>query len=298
MTIMGKIINTFGQISTQYKSVFCDLWGCLHNGKESFQQSLKALLSFKENGGIVILLTNAPRPSQAVVAQIEKMGITKYYFDDIVTSGDAAQLSLFSGEFGKNVFHIGAKRDMSFFNISSKLLNKPIEVDLVSISRASSIVCTGLFNDLVEEPNDYDQIISEGISRKLPFLCANPDLQVDFGNQRLWCAGAIAANYEKAGGTSVYFGKPHRPIYDLAFKKLYDLDPSITKSEIICIGDGILTDIFGGSSYGLDTLFVSGGLSDQDTGTTNGEISPNEEKLNEFFQKVNLMPTATIGYLR
>ena len=298
MLYMANIINEFNQISTRYKSVFCDLWGCLHNGKESFEKSLKALLTFKEIGGVVILLTNAPRPSETVLKQIEKLGITKSYFDGIVTSGDAAQLGLFSGNFGNNVFHIGAKRDLSFFDISLDLLSKPIDVNLVDISRASSIVCTGLFNDLIEEPSDYDQIISEGISRQLPLLCANPDIQVDFGHQRLWCAGAIAASYEKAGGTSLYFGKPHKPIYDLALKKLHGIPPAITKSEIVCIGDGILTDILGGISYDLDTLFVSGGLSDRDTGTTNGEKSPSKENLTKFLQKMNITPTATIGYLR
>ena len=295
---MVNIISKLDQISTRYKSVFCDLWGCLHNGKESFESSLKALLNFKASGGIVILLTNAPRPSETIIKQIEKLGITHDYFDGIVTSGDAAQLGLFSGEFGKDIFHIGAKRDLSFFEISSQLLARPISVNLVDISRASSIVCTGLFNDQIEVPSDYDQVISEGISRKLPLLCANPDIQVDFGHQRLWCAGAIAKNYEKAGGTSLYFGKPHKPIYDLAIKKLFEIDPDVTKSEIICIGDGILTDISGGASYGLDTLFVSGGLSNVETGTISGETSPSEGKLTQFFKKVNIIPTGTIGYLR
>jgi len=295
---MTNILNDFKQISNQYKSVFCDLWGCLHNGKESFQKSLDALLNFKKNGGIVILLTNSPRPSETVKKQIEHLGIAKFYFDEIVTSGDAAQLALFSGEFGKNIFHIGTKHDLSFFEIRPKLLSTPINVNLVDISKASSIVCTGLFNNLVEQPSDYDEIIFEGISRQLPFLCANPDIQVDFGHQRLWCAGAIAENYEKSGGTSLYFGKPHKPVYDLALKKLHEINPTVSKSEIICIGDGILTDILGGISYGLDTLFVTGGLSDQDTGTTNGELSPNEEKLTSFLQKANVIPTNSIGYLR
>lgn len=295
---MINIISDFTKISSQYKSVFCDLWGCLHNGKESFQQSLKALASFKNNGGVVILLTNAPRPKENIVEQIKKLGITNQYFNEIVTSGDAAQLGLFSGEFGNAIFHIGAKRDKSFFEVNSNLLKNPIDIDLVDISKASSIVCTGLFNDLIEKPDDYEKIISEGISRGLPLLCANPDIQVDFGHQRLWCAGAIAAKYEKAGGTSLYFGKPHEPIYNLALKKLHGIDPSITKSQIICIGDGILTDVLGGISCGLNTLFVSGGLSDHDTGTVNGRTSPNKDKLTKFFQKVNVNPTATIGYFR
>ena len=121
---------------------------------------------------------------------------------------------------------------------------------------------------------------------------------MDYGHQRLWCAGAIAKSYTEAGGEAVYFGKPHRPIYDLAISKLHDFDPSISKSEIICIGDGILTDILGGISSDLDTLFVAGGLSAKDTGVTKTSRFPNQKKLREFLKKVKLSPTASIGYLQ
>ena len=295
---MVKIINDFQVISSKYEAVFCDLWGCIHNGKESFKDSIKALLRFRNRGGKVILLTNAPRPQLAIIDFLNQLKITKKYYDAIVTSGDATQLSLQSGNYGHDIFHIGPSRDLCIFDAGDNSVNDFNPINLVEIAKASCILCTGLFNDQIENPDDYKKIINQGVDKKLPLLCANPDIQVDYGHQRLWCAGAIANNYRKAGGKSIYFGKPHKAIYDLALKKLYDIDPTISKHKIICIGDGIKTDILGGNSMGLDTLFVSGGLADKETGTIDGSESPDKDKLKLFFQKANLFPTASIGFFR
>ena len=295
---MIHTIECFAEIAQKYKAIFCDLWGCLHNGKESFQKALEALYDFRRAGGYVLLLTNAPRPSDSVIKFLNQLGVTSKYYDDIITSGDATRLGLQSGKFGCNIFHIGPAHDLCFFdlNIGINMLSKPI--NLVPISQASSIVCTGLFDDKTEEPCDYKSIISAGIEYGLTLLCANPDIQVDYGHQRLWCAGAIAADYTKAGGLSIYFGKPHKPIYDAATNKLKNYDPSIKKSEIICVGDGIRTDILGGMSYGLDTLFVTGGLASEETGTYEGARSPDEKKLRQFFERTKLTPTTSINYFQ
>ena len=294
---MSRIIKNFSQIANDYAAVFCDLWGCIHNGKQSFKKGLDALDAFRTSGGSVILLTNAPRPKKEVIKFLKRLGITSQFYDEIITSGDATQYCLKSGEFGNNVYHIGPPHDLCFFDFEAKFKSST-PIRLVPLEQASSIVCTGLFNDKTEKPSDYEEIINLGIKNKLPLLCANPDIQVDYGHKRLWCAGAIAADYSKAGGESIYFGKPHKPIYDLAIETLQCINPSIRKSEIICVGDGILTDVLGGVSYGLDTLFVTGGLSSKDTGVTKETTSPNEEKLIKFLNSVNLTPTASIGYFQ
>ena len=243
-------------------------------------------------------MTNAPRPSASVIGFLDNLGITNKFYDSVVTSGDTTKISLQTGEFGYNIYHIGPKRDLCFFDPEPTLVSRSNKVSLVSISDASSIVCTGLFNDQTETPSDYAKIIEFGVKNRLPLLCANPDIQVDYGSQRLWCAGAIAEHYAKAGGESIYFGKPHKPIYDLSMSKLRNIDPSISKQQIICIGDGLFTDIRGGNSYGLDTLFVAGGLSGQATGVINGEKSPNQNKLNKLFKKFKLNPSMSIGYFQ
>ena len=295
---MAKQINNFSEISADYDAMFCDLWGCLHNGKKSFKPALAMLKKFKRNGGIVILITNAPRPEFSVKSQIEQMGITTDCYDEIVTSGDAAQESLFSGDFGTNIFHIGPHRDLSFFQLQPSQNNYSSSINLVNFEDAESIVCTGLFNEMKESPADYQELLSKSKIRDLKLLCVNPDLSVDFGDKRLWCAGSIAKAYTDSGGKSVYFGKPHKPIYEIAFKKLKALNQQIEKDRIICIGDGISTDILGGNTNGMDTLFVCSGLARFELKIFNDSSPIDSKTLNHYFKLHRITPTSTIGHLR
>ena len=129
-------------------------------------------------------------------------------------------------------------------------------------------------------------------------LCANPDIFVDIGHRRVWCAGGIAQAYSKAGGKSLYFGKPHRPIYDLARKKLTEIVGAFQENKILCVGDGIQTDIKGAKLENLDSLFICGGLSNLDTGMSPQSLTPNPKMLNLLIKQEEIDVTAAIGYLQ
>ena len=245
----------------------------------------------------MMLMTNAPRPKAAVENHLKKMGITNLFFDDITTSGDAAQVSMFSGTVGYNVFHLGPNRDDSFFTDIPKGLNFDNKIVRVPLKESEGIVCTGLFDDTRETPKDYVNIIAYGVNKGLKLLCVNPDIFVDVGLQRVWCAGGIAEAFSKAGGETIYCGKPHKDIYKLAYSKIKQFDPK-GKKKILCIGDGINTDILGGHNEKLDTLFVCGGLSSEKTGITENNDEPDPQKLYELTLEKNLHPTASIGFLQ
>ena len=292
---MVEIIKSLKQISRDYNVLFCDIWGCIHNGKKAYTKALEALIEFKMNGGFVMLLTNAPRPKSAVKAHLSSFGIFEEHFNDITTSGDAAQNSMLSGDVGARVFHLGPERDLSFFTDLPKDIKFKNNIERVGLTSAEGIVCTGLFNDLTETPEIYKDIIKYGVNKKLNLLCVNPDIFVDVGNIRVWCAGGIAAAFTKAGGNSIYCGKPHKQIYSLAYSKLKK--HNIKTPKILCIGDGINTDILGGKKEKLDTLFVCGGLSGPELGMKNNFELPNKKRLEELLKKNNILPTVSIGYL-
>lgn len=296
---MTEILRSLADLTGRYDAVFCDLWGCLHNGKAAYPAAVAALQGFRASGGKVVLLTNAPRPKSSVVAQLDGLGVPRDAWDLVVTSGDAAQMGMLSGAVGRRVHHIGAPKDEAFFtdfaeDLAAYAATQP-PIERVPLREAEGIVCTGLRDDLTETPDDYRAALLLGKTLDLPMLCANPDIVVDLGDRRLYCAGALAQAYEAMGGRALYFGKPHPPIYDLARRRLAEAggpaDPAI-----LCIGDGISTDIQGGIGEGLDTLFITGGLEADRFGPDVEQ--PDPVRLDAWLEGQELSPTFAMGRLR
>ena len=285
---MTRIIERLAELEAGHTLLYCDLWGCLHDGVRAFPAAVAALQRFRAGGGAVVLLTNSPRPERSVMAQLDGLGAPRDCYDLVVSSGDAAQEALASGQFGRRVFHIGPERDLPFFSDAE---GRPFDVARVDMAEAESIVCTGLFDDRTETPEDYRAILLEARHRGLKLLCANPDVIVDVGETRIYCAGAIAAAYAEAGGRSFYFGKPHPPIYALARRRMTELRGLDTPAdEILCIGDGIATDVQGAIGEGLDILFVTSGLAAAETAST-ADSGPDPDLLAHFLTGVRLSPT-------
>lgn len=290
---MTELIQSVAQIGRRYDAVFCDLWGCLHNGKTPFPQAVAALQAYRAQGGKVVLLTNAPRPKASVVKQLDHMAVPRDAWDEVVTSGDATQYALFSGTWSK-VHFIGALKDEPFFTDFPDDLT-PAPLQRVAVDQAEVVICTGLAHDLTETPEDYKLPLMQAKNAGLTMLCANPDIIVDYGDKRLYCAGALAQAYEAMGGATMYFGKPHPPVYDLARRRLAALglrpDP-----QILCIGDGIGTDIQGGMAEGLDTLFVTGGISAAEFGPDSA--NPDKDLLEKFLAARQMSATYAVAMLR
>lgn len=291
---MTQILDNFAQIAGRYDAAFVDLWGCLHNGYAPFAAAVAALEAFRDEGGVVILLTNSPRPRPSVQRQLDKIGVARDLYHDIAASGDASQFSLAAGDVGSNIYHLGPERDSGFFEgLPQAILNGRV-INRVPLNDAEGIVCTGLFNDETETPDDYRETFLYAKAKGLKLLCTNPDIIVDKGDTRIFCAGALAKAYSDMGGESLYFGKPHPPIYDLARQRL-DAIKDVEDHRIICIGDGINTDIRGAMGEDLDSLFITGGLAATETGTV---AQPDPVKLENFLQAAQLSPTYAIGHLR
>lgn len=296
---MTRIIASLAQVSASYDAVFCDLWGCLHNGKTPFPAAVAALRAFREQGGKVLLLTNAPRPRPSVIKQLDGMGVPRDCWDEVVSSGDAAQYALLTGAVGRRVYHIGAPKDEPFFttfadDLQSLAQTEP-PITRVPLTEAEGVVCTGLVDDLTETPDDYRATLLMAKTRELTMLCANPDIIVDMGDRRIYCAGALAQAFEQMGGTVLYFGKPHPPIYDLARRRLAAL-LGHDDAQILCIGDGIATDVQGAGAEGLDALFVTGGIAAEEFGEDSD--SPNKDLLEKWLAAQMLSPLYSIGHLR
>ncbi|MFY0596529.1 MAG: TIGR01459 family HAD-type hydrolase [Cognatishimia sp.] len=291
---MTQIITHLSEVSEKYDALFVDLWGCMHNGVKAFPSAVKAMQDYRAQGGTVVLVTNSPKPRAGVAEQLGQFGVPADAYDTIATSGDSARSAMFRGVVGEKVYFMGEwQRDEGFFEPLS-LLENPVEIQRVPLAEAEGIVCCGPFNTMADpDVNRADFLYAKTKGMKL--LCANPDIVVDRGEVREWCAGALAKLYTEMGGESLYFGKPHPPIYDLARRRLAELGKDVPDSRILAIGDGVLTDIKGAMGEDIDSLFISGGLAAAETKTSH---QPDPDLLNTYLETEKSNPTYTIGHLR
>lgn len=291
---MTRIIERLDDIAPAYDVLYCDLWGCLHDGLRPFPSAVAALRRFRARGGRVVLMTNSPRPSPGVIRQLDRMDLPRDAWDLVVSSGDAAQAAMLAGVVGRRVWHLGPETDARFFTEMAADIAKDGTVERVGFEAAEGIVCTGLLRD-DETPQEYRGRLLSAKARGLKLLCANPDIIVDQGDTRLYCAGALAALYDEMGGESLYFGKPHPPIYDLARRRMAQAGIDARPDRILVLGDGIGTDVAGAVQEDHDVLFITGGLAADETGTT---AHPDRAMLKAFLARQDHTPTFAIGHLR
>ena len=243
--------------------IFCDIWGVVHNGVRAYFEAVAALSHFRKRGGRVILITNAPRPSFEIECQLRQMGVSASAYDLIISSGDLTKEALKSDIYGKTCYHLGPARDLGLFDDAQV---QHVGVDSIARSRevfataqdADFILCTGFWDDERETIQDYHDLLADFISKKLLFLCANPDLMVERDGKIVPCAGALARFYQELGGEVIYFGKPFALIYQKALSLLGA--QNIKADKILAIGDGLATDMKGAQSMDYDSLLIISGI--------------------------------------
>ncbi|AYG58230.1 TIGR01459 family HAD-type hydrolase [Rhizobium jaguaris] len=247
---MGKRIESFREIGGHYDVALCDVWGVLHNGVSAYKEASVALEAARGEGLTVVLITNSPRIAPKVVEQLRQIGVPDSAYDRIVTSGDVTRRLIAEGP--KKVFLLGPERDIAII--------EGLDVVRVEAEEAESIVCTGFFDDETETPDDYTDMLTAWSARKVPLICANPDLVVERGHRMIPCAGAMAAYYDRLGGETRIAGKPHQPIYEASIAAARDVRGEFPLSRVLAIGDGMPTDVRGALDYGLDLLYISHGI--------------------------------------
>jgi HAD superfamily hydrolase (TIGR01459 family) len=266
------ILPGLSEIAARYDALICDVWGVLHNSITAKAPAVDALRRFRAAHGPVVLLTNAPRPVEDVLVQFERIGVPEDCYDAIMTSGAAARLDLERRAQARRLpmFHLGPERDIGVY--------RGLNVDCVAPEAAEIALCTGLYDHDRETPEDYRDLLARLHARGLTLLCANPDIQVHVGDKLVYCAGAIAQAYAAIGGEVVYYGKPHRPIYEATLHLAEDAAGRAI-ARPLAIGDGIATDIAGANGAGIDALFIADGVHGEEIGA----LTP--ENLGRLFAK-------------
>jgi HAD superfamily hydrolase (TIGR01459 family) len=259
------LIDGLAEIAHRYDAVLCDVWGVIHNGRESFADACIALTRFQETRGPVVLISNAPRPSSDVVGQLRALGVPDAAWSGFVTSGDATRYALAERAPGP-AWAIGPARDASLYEGTGIVFAETSD-------EAAFVSATGLFDDEIETPEDFRSRLTACAERGLLMICANPDIVVQRGDKMIYCAGALAALYETLGGQVLMAGKPHAPIYAAAYAEAERLaGRPVSKDKMLAIGDGLPTDVKGAANEGLPVLFIASGIHAADTMTADGRL--------------------------
>ncbi|WP_020177554.1 TIGR01459 family HAD-type hydrolase [Methylopila sp. M107] len=278
-------LGRFEPLAPNYDVALCDVWGVLHDGITAHLDAADALMRFRSAGGVVVLVSNAPRPSEWVVMSLDEKGVPRSAWDGVITSGDVARRMLADRGL-TSVHHIGPLRDLPLLGDE--------RISRVGIDEAPIALATGLENEATETPDDYADRLAEMKRKDLPLICANPDLVVQVGDQTIWCAGAIADLYEKAGGETLWAGKPYAPIYDAALRLAAEiLGRDVPRDRVVAIGDAVRTDLAGATAAGIDCVFVADGIH----GDELGRGSPDPEKLKALFSEHGYQPVAVMPKL-
>lgn len=279
--------DRFSALAPHYDVMLSDVWGVVHNGVTAFPEACEALARFRAGGGSVILITNAPRPGEAVLRQIARIGVPPDAYDGIVSSGDITCAEMRERP-GQSVFHLGPERDKSIFD--------GLEAKFAPLESADYVVCTGLDDDETETPEDYRARLELMRARKLFMICGNPDIVVERGDKLVYCAGAIADLYGTMGGEVLYAGKPHKPVYDQALAKAAALrGKSTVPARVLAIGDSVRTDMTGAHAFGIDFLFVTSGIH---AGELGNRENPDATALREIFAAAGSAPKGVTRRLR
>lgn len=259
------IITHAASTLANYDVLLCDIWGVVHDGNVAIPESCHALTRFRDHGGTVVLVSNAPVPPDAVARILDDKRVPRTAWDRIVSSGGLAVDHLTSNGY-RRIHRIGpADRDAAFFAAL------PPDAPL---AEADAIACSGPFDDRKETGETYRERLRAPARRGLPLVCANPDLVVHVGHDLLPCAGALGIVYEDLGGTVIWTGKPHPIAYATALKHAADVRGRDTpKARVLAIGDAIRTDLAAARGAGVDAVFVANGIH-RDAILANGQIVP------------------------
>lgn len=260
-------LSGLGEIAGDYDILLCDVWGVIHNGRESWPEACDALARFNDGHGQVVLISNSPRPAPGMIAQMDALGVPRASWGAVVTSGDATRMELARRAPGP-AWIIGPDRDWPLYEgLGLQTVDSAADAAFISV--------TGMVDDETETPEDYREQLATGVDRDLELICANPDRVVQRGDKLIYCGGSLADLYESLGGRVTMAGKPYGPIYDLALKEAEGLlDKPVDRSRVLCIGDGVVTDVLGANRQALDCLFIAQGIHGDAARGPEGLIDP------------------------
>lgn len=246
--------DRLSEIASRYKGFIIDQWGVLHDGGDPYPDAIDCLTSLRASGARIVLLSNSGKRSAFNQERLAEMGYHDGLYDAVVTSGEACWQALhnrsdpdFQGLGGRCYLWARSGDSSHVEGLDLEVVARAEDADFLYLAGVPDYA----------ELETYLHALEIGAARKIPLICANPDIIAIYPNGgRGMAPGGVARRYEEMGGKAVYIGKPHRPVYELCLKKLDDLP----RDKLLGIGDSLEHDIAGGNGIGIDTALLEHGV--------------------------------------
>lgn len=280
-------LNGFAPLAERYEGFVLDLWGVIHDGVHAFPEAVDTLERLRAMGRRTLLLSNAPRPNATVQGMMQRMGIPDTLYTAILTSGEAVRRSLrdppdaWWANLGRRVLLLGTERDRPVLEgLDYSMVEAPEDADFVLNAGPDE-------QRSQTDIREYEELLQDCVAHRLPMICANPDLEVIRGGQRILCAGSLALRYQMLGGDARSLGKPDPAIYDRALAIL-----NVPVGRVLAVGDSLRTDVAGAAGVGLGACWVLGGLHGASLTGPDGRFDT--EKAEREARVAGLAPIATV----
>ncbi|HEY0182840.1 MAG TPA: TIGR01459 family HAD-type hydrolase [Rhodopila sp.] len=280
-------LSHFAPLAERYRGFVLDLWGVIHDGVKAFPHAVETLKQLRAAGKRTLLLSNVPRPNDAVQTMMRRMGIDDALYTGILTSGEAVRRALrdppdlWWAELGPRVFHLGPLRDRPVLEgLPYTVTTSPADADFV--------LNTG--PDDHRNPSDmaeFEPVLVECARYHMKMICANPDLEVIRGGVRVLCAGALALRYQELGGDVRSLGKPDPAIYQPVLEQL-----GLPPVDVLAVGDSLRTDIAGAVGVDLAACWVLDGVHGASLRMPNGSFDTT--KAEAAAREAGVRPMATL----
>jgi len=259
-------LRSVAALARDYDGFILDQWGVLHDGTTPYPGAIDCLERLRGAGKHVVILSNSGRTGSFNVGMMARMGFEARHFDRVISAGDNAREAIerrthaFHARLGRRYFAFTRDDDVSLF-------------DGLNLLRASRVEDADFLAVIgIEAPRltlaEYEPFLAAGAARKLPMVCANPDVTRPSPDGLVDAPGALARRYEARGGEVFYHGKPYPAIYESCLEAL----SGCARERIVAVGDSLEHDILGASRAGVRSAFLAGGIHLGEMGAAWGQL--------------------------
>jgi len=245
------ILDGIAPLMARYDTFLLDQWGVIHDGVNVHPGALDAMQRLQAAGKTVIILSNSGKRASESHSRMEKLGISRDLYQEIVTSGELVHRNLAAPA---DAFYAGLGRKFLMFawDTDRGVVEGTGFEEVDRVENAEFILCAGTDH---QELAAYEAELQAALKRNLPMICANPDrVSVQPDGSLKMCPGAVAEAYQTMGGQVRWHGKPTEEVYRICGEIAGSLDRAIG------VGDSLIHDIKGANDAGIASLLICGGI--------------------------------------